>query len=54
MKAVILTWNNKDLSDLRIVTDMNLPKLFENGIEAKEYAEEKFMNFEVVTFYDNT
>ena len=53
MKSIILTWNNKDLLDLRIVTDNDLPKLFELSTEAREYAEEKFMNFEIVTFYDS-
>lgn len=53
MSSVILTWNNRDLSDLRIVCETGtMPKIFENSSEARDFAEEKFMNFEVVTFYD--
>jgi hypothetical protein len=53
MSSIILTWNNKNLCDLEIVTKSDsTPMLFDGSYDAKAYAEKHYVNFEIVTFYE--
>jgi len=55
MSAVLLTWNNKDLSDLKIVTRSDgCAMIFEDRIKADDYGEANFVNFETVTLINDS
>lgn len=50
MSAVVLTWNNKDLSDLKIVARSDGgAMIFGDSFEANDYGKKNFVNFETVT-----
>jgi hypothetical protein len=53
MSDILLMWNKKDLSDLKIATGADgLPLIFDDFVEATNYAERNFVNFERVHIGD--